>query len=402
MKYDKLMVIGGGYWQIPIIKLAKSLGYTVVCTNLYDDSPAFAYADKFYVVNILDKEKNLQIAREENIQAVVTDQSDIAVKTAAYIADILGLPGQGLDIADLYTNKYRMRNEIKSTGLHHPKYQLCSSVKELEEFRDSTIHDTIIKPPSSQASRGVFKITKSEKLDRSVVESCINYSDDGNYLVEEYITGTEITVEGYKTHTHHTTLAISRKNHYEHNPNVAKSLVYTHEPIAGLSLKDIAKINDNIFNHVPYGITHVEYIIHDKKMYLVEAAIRGGGTNVSATVIPNVSGVDVNKLLIDDASGVCTSTKIKPTGKINRTPVSLNFFNFKPGPVKSISGEDFLINCDNVIEYKFNISKGDNIKNPEDDATRHGYYITTASTTEELISINNKVHSIVDVTYNQC
>jgi biotin carboxylase len=181
---------------------------------------------------------------------------------------------------------------------------------------------------------------------------------------------------------------------------VAKSLVYTHEPIAGLPLNDIAEINDNIFNQVPYGITHVEYIIHDKKMYLVEAAIRGGGTNVSATVIPNVSGVDVNTLLIDDAFGICTGSKIKSTDKINITPVSLNFFNFKPGTVKSITGEDFLFNCDNVIEHKFNITKGDIIKNPEDDATRHGYYITTAPTTEELIDVNNKVYNTVRVTYN--
>jgi len=400
MKYGKLMVIGGGYWQVPITKLAKSLGYTVVCTNLYDGSPAFAYADKSYVVNILDKEKNLQIAREENIQAVITDQSDIAVKTTAYIANKLNLPGQGLDIADLYTNKFRMRNEISSPGLHHPKYRLCSNMKDLEEFRDSTIHDVIIKPTSSQASRGVFKIIKAEKIDQSIVEACINYSDDGIYLAEEYITGIEITVEGYKTRTHHTTLAISRKNHYEHNPNVAKSLVYIDEPIAGLSLNNIAEINDTAFDQVPYGITHVEYIINNKKMYLVEAAIRGGGTNVSATVIPNVSGVDVNKLLIDNASGVCTSSKIKPTGKINRTPVSLNFFNFNPGLVKNISGEDFLVECDNVIEYKFNISAGDIIRNPEDDATRHGYFITTAPTAEELIDINNKVYNNVQVTFN--
>ncbi len=60
----KIMVVAGGSWQCPIVKTAKEMGHYVICTNLYEDSPAFKYADAGLVANVLDKEGNLEIAKE--------------------------------------------------------------------------------------------------------------------------------------------------------------------------------------------------------------------------------------------------------------------------------------------------------------------------------------------------
>ena len=51
----KIMVVAGGSWQCPIVKTAKEMGHYVICTNLYEDSPAFKYADAGLVANVLDK-----------------------------------------------------------------------------------------------------------------------------------------------------------------------------------------------------------------------------------------------------------------------------------------------------------------------------------------------------------
>lgn len=53
----KIMVIAGGEWQCPIVQTAKSMGHTVICSNLYEDSPAFTYADVGEVADVLDREK---------------------------------------------------------------------------------------------------------------------------------------------------------------------------------------------------------------------------------------------------------------------------------------------------------------------------------------------------------
>ena len=55
------MVVAGGEWQCPLVQKIKEMGYYVICTNLYENSPAFQYADIGIVVDVLDKEKNLEI-----------------------------------------------------------------------------------------------------------------------------------------------------------------------------------------------------------------------------------------------------------------------------------------------------------------------------------------------------
>ena len=60
------MVIAGGEWQTPLVKKAKDLGHYVLCTNLYQDSPAFKYADQNEVADVLDKKRNLFVAYKIN------------------------------------------------------------------------------------------------------------------------------------------------------------------------------------------------------------------------------------------------------------------------------------------------------------------------------------------------
>jgi hypothetical protein len=45
----------------------------------------------------------------------------------------LNLNGIGIDSATLFTNKYRMREELKADNLYHPKYRLCSSIEDVEQ-----------------------------------------------------------------------------------------------------------------------------------------------------------------------------------------------------------------------------------------------------------------------------
>lgn len=131
---SRIMVIAGGDWQCPIVQTAKKMGHEVICSNLYENSPAFQYADWGEVANVLDKEKNLEIAKKYRPDAVLTDQSDIAVPTVAYVAERMGLKGIGEDMARLFTNKSLMRDFCKNNGFPYPKYKLCYSCEEAVEF----------------------------------------------------------------------------------------------------------------------------------------------------------------------------------------------------------------------------------------------------------------------------
>jgi len=387
----KILIIGGGKWQVPIIKKVKSLGYYTICSNLYQDSVGFHYADESFVVDILDKENNLRIANKVNPDGILTDQSDIAVNTVAYLSENMELNGVGTDVADLYTNKFRMREELIVQNLYHPKHKICKSIEEAISFFKENLISIIIKPLASQSSRGVFKINSIEELEKKF-NTTMKYSINNTILVEEYIGGIELTVEGFKTTKEHYTLAISKKEHYVKSPSIAKSLTYLNK-FDEFDKKYLEDINNKLFDRLTFGITHVEYKYFDGKFYLIEAAIRGGGTKISSHIIPIVSNVDVNELLVRSVLG---EQNINIQKTLDEKCVILKFFDFKEGKVLKINGLEYLNNNKNIIDFDFEFKEGDMITAPDDDRSRVGYFIAYSDTQEELIkvveNINNKVY----------
>lgn len=390
----KILIIGGGKWQVPIIQKVKEMGINAVCSNLYDDSIGFKYSDKSYVANVLNKEKNLQIAIDEKVDAVITDQSDIAVNTVAYISEKLGLVGVGSDTAELFTNKLRMRNELNVVNLHHPKYKICKSLEDVKSFLIEVGDSIIIKPLANQSSRGVFKIVNEDELIEKF-KITMNCSIDNSILAEEYIGGFELTVEGFKTFDRHFTLAISKKEHYKNLPSVAKSLLYLQE-FEEFNKLELEQINNALFAKLKFGITHVEYKYWNNKFYLIEAAIRGGGTKISSHIIPTVSGVDVNKLLIKSVLG---ESNLSIDLHKNKNCAVLRFFDFEVGKVKKIRGIEFLKDTKNILDFDFEFQAGDIISSPNDDRSRVGYFIAYHINKEELLKLINEVDERVYLEY---
>src|SRR6185436_18958795 len=124
MSQKRLMVIAGGEWQVPLIRKAKAMGLFVINSNLYPDSPGFLEADVGLVADARDAEKNLEFAREHKPDGVVTDQTDVSVPTVAYICEQLGLPGIGSTQAELFTNKFLMRQFLQRRGYPTPGHLL--------------------------------------------------------------------------------------------------------------------------------------------------------------------------------------------------------------------------------------------------------------------------------------
>ena len=114
-----ILIIAGTQWQIPLIEKIHKMGHKVLVLNLYPDSPAFSVADFSEVVDILDKETCLEIAKKYNVDAVLSDECDIATPTIAYIAKQMNLVGISPELASLYTNKYEMhplKNHLMKFG----------------------------------------------------------------------------------------------------------------------------------------------------------------------------------------------------------------------------------------------------------------------------------------------
>jgi carbamoyl-phosphate synthase large subunit len=392
----RIMVIAGGEWQVPIIAKAKSCGFNVINTNPYLESPGFKFADIGLIADVLDLEKNLNFAKKYTPDAIITDQSDIAVTTVAFLCEQLNLPGIGSSVAKRFTNKQIMREISLAHGFPTPDFLLCKGVNDAECFARRNGFPFVIKPPASQSSRGVSKVERAEDIEKAY-NLALSFSKDSHVLVEGYIGGVELTIDGIKGNNQHICLATSAKTHYEHNSMVANRLVFSqYHP--DIDYDALHRQHDKLIDvlGLPFGLTHAEYKYDNGRFFLIEVAARGGGTRISSDIVPLMSGVDNTGLLIKMALGGkvdCIKTNFSDIF------VSLDFLHFSSGIVDSIEGVDEAATLPGVVSIGLNILPGNMIKPPEDDRSRHGYVIARASSKSMLDDLVEKVHKIIRVNY---
>lgn len=386
----KVLVVAGGDWQIDLVKKIKKLGYYVVCSNLYEDSPAYKYADAHEVCDVLDKDKNLEIAKKYGVNAVLSDQSDIAVPTVAYVNEKMGLRGIGTKIADLLTDKSLMRQYCKDNRIDVPDFKLCKSINDAMEMLDK-YKKIIIKPIDSQSSRGVFCIQSKEELEHHIDET-ISYSNRRKeFLAEEYVGGDEFTIDGLIINGVHYPLCVSIKEMYEQNSNISKIQTYTHNNSI-YDYEELKSQNKKLFEQIkmPFGLTHSEYKYYKGKYYLIEAGGRGGGSNLSSKIVPFMSGVDNYFYLIQQALGIDINLPDNMCIDKNKC-VIMRFFDFGEGKVKNIYGENILKSNPYMIDYQFKIQKGQLLKNPKYGRLRPGHFIIGGENIDELKRVENEI-----------
>lgn len=398
----KVMVVAGGDWQIELIKKLKKMGHYVICSNLYHDSPAFPYADACEVADVLDMRTNLDIAKRYRPEAVISDQSDIAVPTVAYLNQQLGLRGIGMEMANLFTDKSLQREFCATHGIKVPEFKICKSAADaygmLRKFGK-----IIIKPIDSQSSRGVHVITTQEQM----LEHCddaIRWSNRRKeFLAEEYIDGAEFTVDGLVVNGHHYPLCVSVKEMYEQNPNISRMQTYSYHS-AQFDYDRLRQQNKELFETagLTMGLTHSEYKFHNGDFYLVEAGARGGGSNLSGKIVPFMSEIDNYEYLINEALGYPVDEEAVQKHVFSESKhVIMRFFDFGTGVVERVEGIPLLVEHPMLLDYQLNVKPGDILEEPKYGRLRPGHFIIGGDNKQEVEEEARRIIQAVRVIFQQ-
>lgn len=402
----RILIIAGGKWQVPLIQKAKLLGYEVVNSNLYKDSPGFKFADYIEVCDVRDKQRNLDIARKYNIESVLSDQSDIAVPTVAYVAEKMGCKTIGSEMAELFTNKYKMREFCIMNGFKSPEYKLCHRVEDAIIFFKNMPDRIIIKPLDSQSSRGVYTINNVDELKEKFSISQRYSSNKKDVLAERYISGKEFTVDGITYKGKHYSLAISEKKHFEYNKNIASELRFSYYN-DHYDYDRLRRIHNELIEKsgLPFGLTHAEYKYENGEYYLIEMAARGGGTKIASDIVPYMSGIDTYDILIKSTMGKYDKEKIDWPLKeeYQNRWAALKFLDIesKGKAIASIEGVEKIKQIEGIEDFALEFSVGDMLEHAQDDRSRVGYYIVFAKSKEEIEMIESNVSDLLKISYKK-
>lgn len=91
MRQKKLMLLGGIRYLLPVIEAAHEQGYYVITADYLPDNIAHRYSDEYVNVSIIDKEAVLKVAREKEIDGILSFGVDPGVVSASYVQTQMGV-----------------------------------------------------------------------------------------------------------------------------------------------------------------------------------------------------------------------------------------------------------------------------------------------------------------------
>ena len=377
------------------MKKIKKFGYELYLANPVKNEGVYGIADHFLETDIFAYDTIISYCKENKIDVVMSDECDIATDVVARINKEIGAYCISTELAELFTDKSKMREFCDANSINPIPYKVCKRCDEALDFLHIYGPKIIMKPLDSNASHGVFIIKSKEDIDNYFDEAMKFSRHSKAVLIEKYIDGIEFTVDGIMTRNGHITLAISEKQHYKHNKNIANSLYFT-QYNEKYDYDLLRRTNDHLISStgLPFGITHVEYKYQNGVFYLIEMAARGGGNLISAIITPFMSGIDNYDYLIKNTLNPNYNVNVNVDYNNDRTAI-LKFLDIpvEGGIVMEINGEDYLKNEECIKSYKLNFKVGDYIQQPESDSVRIGYYIICAETKEEFEKVTQNIES---------
>ena len=275
-----LLVLAASVYQLDVIRTARALGYRVITTDNVPSNPGHALADRCYGVDTTDPAGVLAIARAERIDGVIAACTDVAVPTAAYVSEQLGLTAPSLRAARTLCNKVAFRAFLDARGFPAPdSFPISpSTLPSPADFSGAWV----VKPDRSSGSKGVAIVRSYAEL-QAHLPAMLAFSPDQCGICERFIDGHQGTCEGVLVDG---TLALlclmDRRTVAPPHTTTAGQHVPTRLP---------AHLQDRLCAHlqrlwaalgVSNGPFDCDFVATDDEVYLLEASPRIGGNGIAA------------------------------------------------------------------------------------------------------------------------
>lgn len=389
----RALVLGAGFYYARTLKKIREGGFHVIAVDRDSHAPGASEADEFYPIDITDDRGVLELARQARPDCVIP-LNEFGMPTHAKVAAALGLPGVSQEQVAAVVDKAVMRRVWAQAGLRQPRFYAGETLAQAVKFADDIGFPCLIKPADSGGSgRGVIILDGPKDLAEGFAFAK-PHARNGVVLVEEFIPGVELTVEGLCCRGRHRVLAISDKTKPPLRTRVATSLNYP----AYFDNVILAQVKDLVEAAVmAIGLTdcatHTELIVTpDGETFLVEMGARGGGGHILSTIVEAVSGVNMPVSLARILAG--QEPQWQPTRSAG---ACYRFFSPPMGTITAIAGVELAQGLQGVLDVGMFKKPGDQVRELLNSQERTGFVVTTGPDRDSAWRLANLVESLVRI-----
>lgn len=236
---------------------------------------------------------------------------DSASLLAARASAALGLPHNAPDAALAARDKYVMRRMLAQGGVQVPRFQCFAATDDPAQVAQQVEFPCVVKPLRLSGSRGVIRADTPEELIAAFTRTCQMLLADGNaleetsMLVERFIPGFEVALEGILTDQKLKVLALFDKPDPLDGPFFEETIYVTPSRLPEATQTAIAECTAQAAAALGLrtGPVHAELRVNDAGPWIVEIAGRSIG-GLCSTILQFGVDMCLEELILRQAIGL--------------------------------------------------------------------------------------------------
>jgi biotin carboxylase len=236
---------------------------------------------------------------------------DSATLVAAAASAAVGLPHNDPDSALAARDKYFMRERLRAGGVRVPEYQPVQLTRDPAVVAKQITFPVVVKPLRLSGSRGVIRadndaeFTAAFERTKRLLITDGNDPEETNLLVEQYLPGDEVALEGLLTRGKLHVLALFDKPDPLHGPFFEETIYVTPSRHSTETQRAIAETTAAAAKALGLreGPIHAELRINDEGVWPIELAGRSIG-GLCSTVLEFGAGMSLEEIILRHAVGM--------------------------------------------------------------------------------------------------
>ena len=391
----RLLVLGAGPAQLGLLAAARARELHVIALDRDPSAPGFRYADRRAIVSTEDESGIERLAGAERIDGLIAPGIDWPVAIAARIAERLGLPHPiSSETAALSTSKLRQRERFAAAGVPQPAYEICSGPEEAIAAAGRIGFPCVIKAPDRQGQRGLTLVHSADQV-AEAVRVALAASRTATLLVEEHVSGREITVNAFTSDGHFHPLTVTDRLTA---PLPAFGVALTHAWPSELEPAQIGAVVEAAAAAaaavgIANGPSYTQVLMGPEGPRVGELAARLGGGH-DAELCRVSLGVDLNGAALSAALGEdVPASAVAPVAKVGGACV--RFLVAPPGELREIVGVEEAFGLDGIRGIRIYRRPGHRFEDFRRGADRAGAVLAVGDSREDALARAAKAEAMI-------
>ncbi|HXG94618.1 MAG TPA: ATP-grasp domain-containing protein [Blastocatellia bacterium] len=385
------------------IDAALRLGVDVVAASEQPSTLQSKNPAGLITLDFLDSERAArdaaEFAAEHPIDAIIPVDEDTAV-AAASIAEQIKLLHNSVESTATAKNKLRMRETLHEAHVRVPRFWSFLLDEDPREVAARVSFPCVVKPVFLSTSRGVMRADNEEEF-AAVVKRLERIVSDPKIarrggplareaLVEEFIPGFEVAVEGLVTDGSFRALAIFDKPDPLDGPFFEETIYVTPSRLSADVQREIIETTAAAVRAMGLrrGPVHAELRVNDEGAWVIEVAARAIG-GLCSRALRFTDGISLEELIIRHALGddVASIEREAQAAGVMMIPVP------RAGVLKEVIGVDDARRVADIEDVIITAHVTQEIAPPPEGASYLGFIFSRAATADRVEAALREAHS---------